>query len=110
MTPRFLALATALVTATPALAGTFYVDANLATGANDGSTWADAFQGSGGLQLALAAPAARDQGWVADGSYVPTSTATLTISFQLESGGELYGGFAGGEATLPKRDPAVNVA
>lgn len=110
MHPRFLALLAVLTASAPAFAGTLYVDASLASGANDGSTWADAFQGPGGLQLALAAAAPGDQVWVADGTYVPTATATRTISFNLESGVEIYGGFAGGEATLPERDPAVNVA
>lgn len=105
-----LTLATALATSTTALAGTIYVDAGLASGANDGSTWANAFQGSGGLQLALAAAGPGDQVWVADGTYVPTATATRTISFNLESGVEIYGGFAGGEVALSQRDPATNVA
>jgi hypothetical protein len=47
---------------------------------------------------------------VADGTYKPTATATRTISFVLESGVEIYGGFAGGEASLSQRDPALNVA
>ncbi|MFN0008647.1 MAG: right-handed parallel beta-helix repeat-containing protein [Planctomycetota bacterium] len=110
MHPRIAVLAAFLATSAPAFAGTFFVDANLASGANDGSTWADAFQGSGGLQLALAAANAGDQVWVADGTYVPTSTAARTISFNLESGVEIYGGFAGGEGTLAERDPAVNIA
>jgi hypothetical protein len=49
-----------------ASAGTLFVDANLATGANDGSSWVDAFQGSGGLQSALALAALGDEIWVAD--------------------------------------------
>lgn len=105
-----LALAGLLAASLPARAGTLYVDAALASGANDGSSWANAYQGAGGLQLALAAAGAGDQVWVADGTYRPTATATRTISFVLESGVEIYGGFAGGEASLSQRDPALNVA
>jgi hypothetical protein len=43
-----------------ALAGNLYVDASLASGANDGSTWADAFQGSGDLPVTARSAMARD--------------------------------------------------
>ena len=112
MLPRtaLLVFAAALTTSTTALAGTLYVDASLASGANDGSSWGNAFQGSGGLQLALAAAGPGDQVWVADGTYLPTSTASRTVSFGLESGVAIYGGFASGETLLSQRDPATNVA
>src|SRR6187399_242051 len=50
-----------------ASAGTIYVNAALGSGANNGSSWADAYQGSGGLQSALAVSVAGDQIWVAQG-------------------------------------------
>jgi hypothetical protein len=104
------ALFIASIAAPPAVAGILYVDASATTGANDGSSWADAFQGPSGLRLALAAAVAGDQIWVADGTYLPTLTGVRTRSFDLKTGVALYGGFAGGESSLSQRDPAVNVA
>jgi hypothetical protein len=99
------AAAVAMLVASPhTLAATRYVDASLASGANDGTSWANAYQGAGGLAIALAAAIASDQIWVAQGAYKPTLTATRTISFNLKSGVEIYGGFAGGETTLDQRD------
>ncbi|HEV8113613.1 MAG TPA: right-handed parallel beta-helix repeat-containing protein [Planctomycetota bacterium] len=107
---RFLAALGVVLAASPVFAGTLYVDASLASGGNNGSTWADAFQGSGGLQAALAASTAGDQIWVADGTYEPTAGSDRTQSFVTKTGVEVYGGFAGGEVTLGQRDPAVNIA
>ncbi len=91
-----------------AFAGTRHVDAALTTGANDGSSWSNAFQGSNGVQAALAAALPGDQIWVARGTYKPTTTSTRTISFVLQSGVELYGGFAGTETQLAQRNVAAN--
>jgi parallel beta-helix repeat protein len=88
-----------------AFSGTLYVDADLATGANNGSSWADAYQGSAGLQTALAAAVAGDQIFVAEGRYVPTQTTTRTISFALKSGVAIYGSFLGTESTPAERPP-----
>lgn len=88
-----------------AFAGTLFVDASLASGAGDGSSWADAFQGTDGLQAALAAAVSGDQVFVAQGTYRTTSTSTRTVAFQLKNGVELYGGFLGGEATVGARPP-----
>ncbi len=93
-----------------ASAGTLYVDANLATGANDGSSWVDAFQGLVGLQSALAVAVAGDEIWVADGMYKPTATLDRTISFDMKSGVAILGGFAGGETLASQADPETNVA
>lgn len=99
-----------LVLAAPASAGNvLYVDANLATGLNDGSSWDDAFQGSDGLRAAIAGSAAGDQIWVADGTYLPTTTTTRTLSFNLRNGVEIYGSFAGGETSLADR-PALGTS
>lgn len=86
-----------------------FVDANLATGANDGTSWASAHQGVLGLQTALGAAVAGDQIWVADGLYKPTLVDRTTY-FTLKSGVEIYGGFAGGEANLADRNIALNTA
>ena len=79
------------------LAGSIvFVDAS-ATGANDGSSWADAYTD---LQPALAFPAAEEI-WVAAGRYRPSSTGDRLASFTYA--GRLYGGFDGTEATLDER-------
>ncbi|MBK7642979.1 MAG: right-handed parallel beta-helix repeat-containing protein [Planctomycetes bacterium] len=105
----FVSLALSLL-ALSAGAGTRYVDAALASGANDGSSWTNAYQGSNGLQLALTAAVSGDEIWVAQGSYEPTAGATRSIYFQLRNGVAIYGGFAGGELTLDQRDVAAHVA
>lgn len=88
-----------------ASAGTLYVNANLATGANDGSSWANAYQGSAGLQTALAAAIAGDEIFAAQGRYVPTQTTTRTISFALKNGVAIYGSFLGTESSPAERPP-----
>lgn len=110
-TPSFrpLALIGLLLLPSLAAADTLHVDANLTTGANDGSSWTDAFQGESGLMVALAASLSGDQIWVADGTYKPSSTGTRTSVFQLKNGVEIYGGFSGGEATLDAR-PSIGTS
>ncbi len=98
-----------LALSTSSFAQTIFVDANLASGANDGSSWANAYQGSGGLQTALAASVAGDDIFVAQGTYFPTAGAGRTVSFRLKTGVEIYGSFAGGEAT-PAERPAFGSA
>lgn len=103
-------LATCALAPSAAAQTTHYVDAGLTTGANDGSSWADAFQGSLALQAALSSATSGDEVWVAQGSYQPAGPGgARTISFQLASGVTLRGGFMGGEATLIDR-PAFGVA
>ena len=88
-----------------------YVDAG-ASGANDGSAWADAFTD---VQDALAAAARGDEIWVAEGVYkpvVPADSANVTNPergelFQLKNGVSLYGGFAGNEANRDERDVLI---
>ena len=72
----------------------FYVDVD-ASGANNGTSWADAFTS---LQPALdAAVVIGDQIWVVEGTYAPTvehcASGERFKSFQLKNGVALYGGF-----------------
>lgn len=96
----------ALLALTPALAAdTFFVDADLVTGLDDGSSWADAFQGSEGLQDALALAVAGDEVWVAAGTYIPSQLGQRGVSFQPLNGVAVYGGFVGGESSPAERPP-----
>jgi Right handed beta helix region len=100
-----LSLSLMLALAPVAAADTLFVDADLATGADDGSSWPDAFQGALGLQDALAAAVAGDQIFVAQGTYLATDTGVRTISFALKIGVEVYGSFLGGETSPAERPP-----
>ncbi len=85
-----------------------YVDAD-ATGANDGTSWEDAFNY---LQNALSAAGLGDEIRVAQGIYKPdedsdnpTGTGDREATFQLKNGVAIKGGYAGyGEADPDKRD------
>lgn len=80
---------------------TVFVDEN-ATGANDGSSWADAFTT---LQDADASVAPNDNVWVAAGTYKPVDkTSGIVFSNKVN----LYGGFNGTETALNQRDIANN--
>lgn len=69
-----------------------YVKAS-ATGANDGSSWDDAYTD---LQAALAAAVGGvNEIWIARGTYKPTTGTDRTISFTMVDGVNVYGGFAG---------------
>ena len=87
----------AICMATQAHAATIFVD-QAATGANDGSSWADARTG---LQDALATAAAGDQVWIAQGVYTPGPSRF--VEFRVPSGVQLYGGFSGTENFLEER-------
>ncbi len=86
-----------------------YVDGG-ATGANDGSSWADAFSE---LEDALDFACMNDAIWVAAGTYYPTEEhggeGEMCRSFQMKKGVAIYGGFAGDETAISDRDPSVNV-
>ncbi len=91
---------------TAAAGGTIYVDDD-ATGANDGSSWTDAYNY---LQDALAnahSAAKPVEIRVAQGTYKPdedtahpTGTSDYSATFQLISGVAIYGGIGGGESIL----------
>jgi len=79
-----------------------YVDANVTGGANDGSSWTDAFSD---LQSALDIATGSDQVWIAQGTYTPTarldSSDPRSVTFYVtgdQDGIKIYGGFASGDA------------
>jgi len=90
--------------ATWASAQVVYVDPT-ATGANDGTSWADA---RGDLQAALGAATAGTEVWVARGSYRPALPGSTTTSFVVPPGVKVYGSFAGHETSTLQRDIDAN--
>ncbi|MGQ0628159.1 MAG: right-handed parallel beta-helix repeat-containing protein, partial [Phycisphaerales bacterium] len=90
----------------PAYSPILYVKAD-ATGANNGSSWADAFSGEGGVRSALALTGVDGyyrQIWVAGGVYKPIApgnprTESLAITF----GTRVFGGFVGTETSPAQR-------
>lgn len=77
-----------------------------ATGANDGSSWDNAFTD---LQAAIDASSAGDEIWVAAATYKPGGDSpSTTSSYTFPHDLSLYGGFAGTESTLSERDINAN--
>jgi parallel beta-helix repeat protein len=89
-------------------AETIYVNST-ATGANDGTSWNDAYVD---LQPAIEAAAPGDEIWVAAGIYKPTSRPNggkdRGRHFSLKNGVAIYGGFTGTETSLNERDLVTN--
>ncbi len=94
--------------------GVIYVKYD-ATGANNGTSWADAYTD---LQKALdrveICGDCGDEIWVAAGTYKPTSDYGLNIGnrgkhFRLKNGVAVYGGFAGTETSRDERDRRTNI-
>ncbi len=91
-----------------------FVNIQLNTGLNDGSSWSNAFRGATPLQSALTAAAASCEGteiWVARGTYHPSAVPTGCTgctenkdkTFFIKDGIIIFGGFAGTETTLNQR-------
>ncbi len=82
-----------------------------ATGANDGSSWQDAFSD---LQDALDAAVGTSCGsieiWIAEGVYKPDrQSGNRDASFQLLDNVGVFAGFEGSETVFEQRDPSTNV-
>jgi hypothetical protein len=99
-------ISTLLIFVVPAYGDVVYVNAS-ADGANDGSSWADAYAE---LKSALAVSGNGDQVWVAAGTYYPdydpatgVHTGDPNDAFHLLTGLQMYGGFAGDEENLSQR-------
>ncbi|MCB0550117.1 MAG: hypothetical protein KDD19_21290, partial [Phaeodactylibacter sp.] len=79
-----------------------------APGANNGSSWTDAFTD---LQDALAVAGSCSgvtEIWVAEGVYKPTSGTDRNASFSMQNDLAIYGGFEGTETQLSQRDWAAH--
>jgi hypothetical protein len=85
-----------------------YVNADLASGANDGTSWENAYRGPQALKVAMDAAVNGDEVWTAKGTY-KASPNVRTVSHVLKNGVKVYGGFAGGERALDERDPVANL-
>ena len=71
-----------------------------AGGANDGTSWLNAYTN---LNTAITNTASGEI-WVAQGTYKPTTGTDRTISFTLKNNVVIYGGFNGTEVSLSQRD------
>ena len=89
----------------PCAAGTIYVSVS-AAGANDGTSWNDAYNL---LQDALDDSDYGDDIWVAEGTYYPSvkvgGTSNRYKTFQMKNGVAIYGGFPTGGSDFENRDP-----
>jgi hypothetical protein len=86
-----------------------YVDRD-ATGANDGTSWANAYVA---LRDALARATAPMEVWIAEGTYYPDRGAgvargTRTASFTPAVNVAIYGGFVGTETMRSQRQPRAH--
>lgn len=95
-----------VATVSISVGGVWYVDID-AIGAEDGTSWADAFRHpQDGVDAAWAAGGG--EVWVAEGTYVRKGSSYTSVLTMLE-GVAVYGGFAGTEASLLERDSEVHV-
>ena len=101
----FFAIVAVGIVVSPPVAAQIYVKAD-ATGANDGTSWTDAYTD---LKDALTAAISGDEIWAAAGTYYPTPAVDRFATFQLKNGVAIYGGFAGTESSIVERDFVTNV-
>ncbi|MEL6715082.1 MAG: right-handed parallel beta-helix repeat-containing protein, partial [Planctomycetota bacterium] len=96
----------ALLLPAVAAAQVLHVDVSLTTGADDGTSWANAYQGSEGLHAALASAPDGAEIWLTSGTYKPSATGDKTRAFLVEGTRiVLRGGFAGTESNVLERPP-----
>ncbi|EDP95545.1 choice-of-anchor Q domain-containing protein [Kordia algicida OT-1] len=95
---------------TTAVQERIYVDID-ATGANDGSSWANAYTSLNDALTGIATGTERTI-WVAEGTYIPTTTNAdaRTATFSIPTLVKLYGGFNGTETMLSQRNPLLHIA
>ncbi|MEO0661983.1 MAG: right-handed parallel beta-helix repeat-containing protein, partial [Planctomycetota bacterium] len=108
LSPRLasFALIASLVGAEHLSAQTLFVDAELTTGANDGSSWSDAYQGADGFRSALDSVTPGAEIWLTAGNYVAADASGAEAAFILfEDDVAIRGGFLGGESS-PEQRPA----
>src|SRR5512143_3095770 len=81
-----------------------------ATGANNGTSWNNAYKS---LSTALTNAPAGSQIWVAKGNYSPTTRTdpldARSATFTLRNNVAIYGGFKGAETRLKQRRPRTNL-
>ncbi len=94
--------------AAPAAGEVLYVDANLATGQDDGTSWENAYQGGAGLVSAISDASSGDEIWAAAGTYQPTSGTSRFAAVLLKNGVRILGGFNGTETSAGQRDYQTN--
>ena len=71
-----------------AATSTLFVRWNATTGANNGTSWANAYTS---LQSALSVASTGTEIWVAAGTYRPTTGSDRTVSFSMKNGVKIYG-------------------
>lgn len=88
-----------------AVAGGILFVNHAATGANDGTSWGDAYTD---LQPAIAAVLPGQEIWVAQGTYHPdVPNGDRLATFTLRGGISWFGGFVGAETLREQRDPSA---
>jgi len=91
-------------------AQTRYYVRSSATGANNGTSWDDAFTSLQGALDAAAVQGMPAELWVAAGTYTPNrGSGSRTDTFTLFDGLSMYGGFLGTETGRSQRQPHVNM-
>jgi hypothetical protein len=104
LSPLARLVSVSILLAAPADAGIIYVN-QAATGANNGTSWADAFVE---LRDALPTAGAGDQVWVAAGTYRPAPAGGSIHARMTVNAAEVYGGFVGTETSLAQRNWVAN--